>query len=111
MEPQEFFKSRRDRRTARADSDLEWVHPDSALEFPYLFHFISLKRVNERTRDLGKVILFCEDGRLKTAVSDVDTGEVLFLTLESLEAALYAIDKAISSSDSEWRESRRIVRR
>lgn len=111
MSVQDFLKKRQASRAERLSRSTEIEDEYAIAEFPYLFSFLSVTRLDGKDRKPGKLILFCEDGRLKACLKDAETGEVLFVTLSGFEKLMYELDEAVSKEDADWRAGRWMARK
>jgi hypothetical protein len=92
--------------SAHEDAPIEYHDPYGLAKVPVLFAFLAQRVVGESRRLLGKVTIFCDDGRLKACVKDSQNHAVLFVTLDSLEDAWECLDAALASPGADWRRTR-----
>jgi len=89
--------------------DLAVLMPKEVAACPSLTEFLALgvwpEDGGERTT--GTVLLFCDGGSLKVMLNDRDQSEVAFLTVGPGESLLKALEKALSSEGTDWRQSKK----
>lgn len=49
--------------------------------------------------------VFCEDGKFKAAITDKDSGMVAFLSSDSFQGLLEALDRGLGNGSLDWRQS------
>lgn len=84
-----------------------------AKKYPYLAEFLQREwwsedkslPVNQRARDKGSIILFCEEGMFKACLSDKDAGAVAFISKKVFTGLLEAIEKGLREDTLDWRLS------
>lgn len=80
--------------------------------YPDLREFLTCpKWADGSSRALGSLTVFCDDGRLKACVNDKECNRVLFVSAESLEGLLEAIDSQIGNDGADWRAVRTDARK
>jgi len=59
-----------------------------------------------KERETSSVTVFHGDGLLKACIQDKDAGLIAFVTGESLEGLLDALEKGLASGKLDWRKQR-----
>jgi len=78
--------------------------PKFAAAYPMLTeHLADTTWDDGSTRVPSTITLFLEDGLVKLALNDRDSERSLYRSGETLQEALRAIEKALSSSGADWR--------
>jgi len=72
-------------------------------EYPTLFAFLTVSRMNGKNRLTGTILVFWEDGKAKLWVNDRDRKRVSFVTGETYAEVLRACDEGIAQGTLSWR--------
>lgn len=103
----EFFKRRARKHDRKSEHALwEWDPADDIDQFPFMSYMLSRRYVEDKLRELGTIIIFCEGGRLKYLVNDKDAALTGFGSLSGLETALIEIERQMAAEEVDWREKR-----
>lgn len=81
--------------------------PEFHVKFPTLHAWLVLTGRSGKDRKPGSIVVFAEDGKWKAACNDKETRMVAFVSGESLEGLLGAIDKGLKAGTLDWRDSKR----
>lgn len=96
------------RQTDDADGLLHYEDGQMATDYPALYQLLAHKRdAAGKKRPGARLSLFCDDGKLKACVWDEHTDQSWFMTLESFQGALEAVEATLARSGGEWRRKRR----
>ena len=63
--------------------------------------------VSGRPRRPGSLTVFCEDGRVKGALSEREEGLVAFLSGKTVLELLEGLEKGLATGSLDWRPSKR----
>lgn len=74
--------------------------------YPILCDFLTLTGVGGKGREVGKLTIFCEDGKWKGNLQDVDQGEYAFLSADSFQGLLEGLEKGLARGSLDWRVSK-----
>lgn len=93
--------------TVKAPQTLEWLWANEKFEdkYPALFELLAKGIFEGQPRVGASVTLFASDGRLKACISDRETHQALWLTLEPFEDVLAEIELAIVQGKEAWRST------
>ena len=80
---------------------------DEQRRWPALAAWLTAGMWKGVARETGSITLFYEEGRVKAAVSDRDSGLVAFVSSETILGLLDKVQRGLASGDMDWRESRR----
>lgn len=73
-------------------------------KYPALSEFLDLEEWEPgQTRERGTMTLFFEQGAFKAAVNDRDSGLVAFVSKQSFQGLLEAIEKGLQTGSLDWR--------
>lgn len=75
--------------------------------YPTLHSWMVLGRTGGKARKVGSIVIFCEDGRWKACVNDKQSGQVAFVSGDSWDGLLGAIDRGLKAGSLDWRVSKR----
>lgn len=91
------------------DGNGEYLADDDVFstEFPGLWEFLARVRLAGETRKPGRIIVYCEPGKVCLCLSDKHTGSVAFHVAESLQEALEGSEKRLQAGTLDWRKDRR----
>lgn len=78
--------------------------PDFRKDFPTLHAFLTLQGYGGKQRKAGSLSLFCQDGKFKACVSDNDAGNRAFVSGDTFQSLLGAIERGLSGGGLDWRE-------
>lgn len=71
------------------------------------FLFLQVWEEDQAPRETGTVLMFSDGCHLKAMLNDRAQGLVAFLTLDPTEEVLVALDKAVLSTGTDWRPSKK----
>lgn len=80
--------------------------PDAKLmkAYPTLVEYlVTVKWDDGSARERSTVTLFIEDGSVKLALNDRDLSRSLYVTADSLDEALGALEEALKDDSADWR--------
>lgn len=80
-----------------------WANDDFQERFPAVYELLARGMYEGQPRKGATVTLFCVDGRLKCCVSDRESGQGLWITLEAAGDCLEEIERAVAQEAAEWR--------
>jgi len=75
-------------------------------EYPTLCDFLTLTGIGGKGREVGKLTVFCEDGKWKGNLQDVEAGEYAFISSDSFQGLLSALEKGLKGGSLDWRVSK-----
>lgn len=82
---------------------LHYEDAEMAQAFPALYELLCHAKRDGRYRASARLSLFADEGRLKASIWDPDTSSVWFVTLDSFQGALEAIERLLQAGGGEWR--------
>lgn len=75
-----------------------------AEKFPTILEYLTDAKWEDGTdREVSSVTVFVEDGYFKLALNDKDLRRSLYVTGETLEKALLALEKGLNGQTADWR--------
>jgi hypothetical protein len=81
--------------------------PCDLAKFPALVEFLHCEAWPDGSRrQTGTLLVFVDEGRLKACLSDRDQALVGFVTGESLEGLIRAVEEGLQGDHVDWRPSR-----
>lgn len=80
-----------------------WSDDEFKAEFPAVYHILAQARVDGVYRAGGSITLFCDDQRLKAVISDKQTDQYLFLTLDASKSIWEQLEGYLRNHMDEWR--------
>lgn len=90
--------------TIRKDMSLELRDEQFIKKFPTVYEYLVTSKWDDGSeRESSTLSVFVEDGMLKIALNDRDQHRSLYVSAETLQGALAALEKAVSGSMPEWR--------
>ena len=94
---------------SRDDSDGEYLADDElfSTEFPGLWEFVSRVRLAGEDRKPGRIIIYCEPGKVCLCLADKQTASVAFHVSEGLQMALEGVEKRLQTGTLDWRKDKR----
>lgn len=85
---------------------LHYESEEMAQAYPALYQLMCHAKRDGNFRAGSRLTLFADQGRIKACISDPDSNQVWFATLDGFRGALEAIEDLVSSRRGEWREQR-----
>lgn len=78
-----------------------------ALQLPALWEYLTLCEWEDgKERETASLTVFFGEGLLKACISDKDAGLVAFVSGESLEGLLQALERGLAEGTLDWRRQR-----
>ena len=99
------FRERRRQMEERRKDPYHFQDEYGSTQCPVVHYFLAGHKDDGRDRELGKLILFAEDGRLKCCLKDADNGQVCFVTISSMETIWQELEAVLTDSRADWRDS------
>jgi hypothetical protein len=88
-----------------------WIDEGFCEQYPRLYALLSKCLVAGKTRDTSILKVMCGDGAFKVAISDRQTGQTWWCTLNPLPNLLDAVETALRDQRGEWRKDKPWVNR
>jgi len=95
---------------AKADAKpLEWLwcNDQFLAKYPALFELLSSGMYEGEPRKGATITLFASEGRLKACVTDRQTDQSMYLSLEPYEDILAEIELLVAAGTHVWRSNRK----
>jgi len=80
-----------------------WTDEEFAGEYPVIFALMARARMDDKERVGASVTLFCDTGELKCVISDRQTGQALFLTLDAAKGLWEQLEAFCRAHPNSWR--------
>lgn len=80
-----------------------WEHEEFAAEFPACYALLASARMDGVYRAGASVTIFCDQGELKFVVSDRQTEQSLFGTLDPSKPLWESLEGFVRSHGDDWR--------
>lgn len=74
---------------------------------PVLHAFMTMTVVRGKPRKPGSLTLFCEDGKIKGALTDREMGMVAFLSSEGFLGLVEGLEKGLKGGTLDWRPGKK----
>lgn len=95
---------RKREQAAKETGTSSWPDEKWLKAMPVLCEYLTQETYEDGTsRELSKLSVFYQDGLVSVALNDTDQRASLYRSGESVEAALRALEKALTSSQPDWR--------
>jgi len=84
-----------------------WANEDFEERYPILYELLAAGMYEGEPRIGATLTLFVTDGRLKASISDRQTEQVLYLTLEPLADVLGEVEVLLAKNGDGWKSAHR----
>lgn len=79
---------------------------DLRRQYPTLHEFLTLQGWGGKARKTGSISVFAEDGKFKSCINDRDGGHYAFVSSDSVQGLLEALEHGLKAGKLDWRKSK-----
>ncbi len=83
--------------------ELHWVDEEFAAEYPAVYSLLAAARMDGVWRVGASITIFCDTGELKFIISDRQTDQSLFGTLDAAKPFWEQLEGFVRNHPSDWR--------
>jgi len=106
--PTDFLPRKRDHERL---GEWHWKDEEFELEYPAIYALLAAARMDGKWRVGASVTIFCDGGELKAVVSDRQTDQSLFLTLDAGKPVWEQLEGFVRNHPEDWRAKREASKR